>query len=145
MVYIYGTRSGSNDGLVLLIMWDIVHDYHIQWPFCEFAQPIRDDVTLWRSLSLARRINKMIPAHNMHHCTWWVFSRYSALPMPRGHFSLNKSRKTPKARPSEWARCVFLEFQVWPRLYIRRCSVVCNIVLHCTVIYWMWIESRLPW
>ena len=64
-----------------------------------------------------------------------VQSKHSALPISRGQFSPNHSRKVPIARA--WGRntCVFLEFEVWPKFYLRNCGVVCNNVLYSTAIY----------
>ena len=60
---------------------------------------------------------------------------YSALPISRGHFSPNKSRRTPIARSLGRDMDVVLELEVLPKFYIRNWCVGWNIVLYCTAIY----------
>ena len=60
---------------------------------------------------------------------------YSALPIYRGLFSPNNSRKTPIARPLVWDMVVFRELLVLPKFYLRVYCAVCSIVLYCTAIY----------
>ena len=60
---------------------------------------------------------------------------YSVLPISRGHFSPNNSRRTPIARSLGWDMDVILEFEVLPKFYIRNWCVGWNIVLYCTAIY----------
>ena len=83
--------------------------------------------------------------HFVHCCVCLPFFTlvcYSALPIYRGHFSPNDSRKRAKARPNGRAMDVFPEFEVWPKFCPRSCCTVCNIVLYCTVIYCESIVSR---
>ena len=60
---------------------------------------------------------------------------YSALPIYRSHFfPITHERHPWLARKGEvWVS--FLEFQFWPKVYLRICSAVCIIVLYCTAIY----------
>ena len=58
--------------------------------------------------------------------------QHIALTISRCLFYPNNSPKTLIAHPYG----VFNEFEVWPRFYRWHYCVVCNIVIHCTVIYW---------
>ena len=62
------------------------------------------------------------------------YNVYIALSISRGHFSPNKSRKIPIARPWGRGMGVFREFEVWPKFYHRNCAV-CNDVSYCTAMY----------
>ena len=64
-----------------------------------------------------------------------VHTCYSALPISRGHFYFNNSRKTAIARPSGRGMAVFRKFEIWSKFCLRSCCSVCNIVLYCTAIY----------
>ena len=67
---------------------------------------------------------------------------YNALPISQGHFSPNNSRKTFIARPRGQSMNAFLEFEVWPKFYLRHFCAVWNSVLCCNTIY---RESIVPW
>ena len=60
---------------------------------------------------------------------------YSALPISRGHFSPNNSRKTPIARPLGRSMGVFRGFEIWPKFHLRSCCTGCKVVLCCSAIY----------
>ena len=60
---------------------------------------------------------------------------YSALPISRGHFSPNNSRRTPIARSLGRDMDDILEFEVFPKFLIRNWCVGWTIVLYCTAIY----------
>ena len=60
---------------------------------------------------------------------------YSALPISCGHFSPNNPRKPHKARPWGRCMCVFREFEMSPKFYLRSYCIGCNNVLYCTAIY----------
>ena len=60
----------------------------------------------------------------------WVASltwQYSGLPIYRGHFAPNNSRKTSILRPLGRNMGVFCEFEVWPKFVLRSCCVWCDI------------------
>ena len=57
------------------------------------------------------------------------------LPLYRGLFSPNNSRKTPIAHSLGRGMVVFREFIVWPKFYLRIPCAVCSMVSHCTAIY----------
>ena len=66
----------------------------------------------------------------------FTYTHYSVLPIPRAHFSPNKSWNTPIDRPQRRGVGVFCEFEEWPKFYLRGCCALCENVLHCTAIYW---------
>ena len=82
-----------------------------------------------------------------HNKIVWDYSVYSALPISRGHFSPNNSRKTSIGRPLGWAMCVFREFEVLSKFYTRSCCAGRNFMFYCTAIYresivFLWVEYR---
>ena len=65
---------------------------------------------------------------NFHYPLWlgYTFSRYSALPISRGHFYPNSLRKTAIAHPLGRGMTAFCDFEIC-------CSTVCIVVLYYTV------------
>ena len=59
---------------------------------------------------------------------------YYALPISRGHFSPNNSRKTPIPPPNVRGMGTFREFELWPKVCPRSCCE-CNVVLYYTATY----------
>ena len=70
-----------------------------------------------------------------------ALTAYGALPTSRGHTSPLISRKAAIARPLGLGMGVFLEFEVWPKFYLRSCAGW-NIARYCTGIYRVFIVLR---